>query len=401
VGGRKFKMGAKNSKSKKGVPTSADESLDGGCKTATLPASFRQKQESAVVTQSETLPRNLNRSTSFTNSCRNWAKKKGLLKDKESPSKSGGDNDDNDTTDNNEPMENGINGQHRKKDLTPLQTKIATKKARAHFFEEMYNSSGLSVTSSVTPEKPKRLCDMNLPSPRIGNLSPGEQRSEGRVETLSKLIEEKERLNKSIDSDVISMNKHIAEEQAVEAANISPVCENNDKLDNDVIHEEIEKKSDIYENEIIKETTVEEIKMNDQTEEEETLDETLPSNSRLLDASPVTESKQFDTEEEIVKEVIEEAAEERAEAVVEPSSLESVASDDDTKVDDDDFEPVENVIIKEDEEEEGASTDEGIAASDDEEKVGAAGLRNVLKSDEVTEVNSAVEVSDSEVAGLG
>ena len=70
--------------------------------------------------------------------------------------------------------ENGANGtkSETKETITPVVAKLAAKKARAQFFEEMYNSSGISVSSSLTPEKPKRLCDMNLPSPRIGPGSP-------------------------------------------------------------------------------------------------------------------------------------------------------------------------------------------------------------------------------------
>ena len=72
-----------------------------------------------------------------------------------------------------EVKENGTRGKSETKEtITPVVAKLAQKKARAQFFEEMYNSSGISVSSSLTPEKPKRLCDMNLPSPRIGPGSP-------------------------------------------------------------------------------------------------------------------------------------------------------------------------------------------------------------------------------------
>merc|ERR1712080_84641 len=98
-------------------------------------------------------------------------------------------------------------------------TKLAQKKARAQFFEDMYNSSGLSVTSSLTPEKPKKLCDMNLPSPRVGPGSPQAEKVEGKVELLAKQIEEKEKLNRSIDSEVISLNKSIGDEMVKETVN--------------------------------------------------------------------------------------------------------------------------------------------------------------------------------------
>ena len=68
--------------------------------------------------------------------------------------------------------ENGTRKSETKETITPVVAKLAQKKARAQFFEDMYNSSGMSVSSSLTPEKPKRLCDMNLPSPRIGPGSP-------------------------------------------------------------------------------------------------------------------------------------------------------------------------------------------------------------------------------------
>merc|ERR1712080_429171 len=109
-------------------------------------------------------------------------------------------------------------------------TKLAQKKARAQFFEDMYNSSGLSVTSSLTPEKPKRLCDMNLPSPRVGPGSPQAEKVEGKVELLAKQIEEKEKLNKSLDSDVTSLERRIDNEVVVE-----------EKQDGDKDHAEPEK----------------------------------------------------------------------------------------------------------------------------------------------------------------
>ena len=93
-----------------------------------------------------------------------------MVKDKSPNSK-----DENETptkTREEEVKENGTRKSETKETITPVVAKLAQKKARAQFFEEMYNSSGMSVSSSLTPEKPKRLCDMNLPSPRIGPGSP-------------------------------------------------------------------------------------------------------------------------------------------------------------------------------------------------------------------------------------
>jgi len=182
-------MGAKNSKVKKGEKKGAaagDESSDQVDKTATLPASFKKK-EVETGGKTETLPRNLSRSTSFTNSCRNWAKKKGLVKDKSPNSKE--ENETPTKANDEEVKENGANGtkSETKETITPVVAKLAAKKARAQFFEEMYNSSGISVSSSLTPEKPKRLCDMNLPSPRIGPGSPSMDKP--KVEQIAESVE--------------------------------------------------------------------------------------------------------------------------------------------------------------------------------------------------------------------
>jgi len=148
------------------------------------------------------LPRNLNRSTSFTNSCRNWAKKKGLVKDK-SPSSKDENETPTKTKEDETVKENGTSRKSETKEtITPVVAKLAQKKARAQFFEDMYNSSGISVSSSLTPEKPKRLCDMNLPSPRIGPGSPTLDKP--KVEQIVEMIEEKEKLNRSIDSEANS-----------------------------------------------------------------------------------------------------------------------------------------------------------------------------------------------------
>merc|ERR1712055_426533 len=216
-------MGAKNSKVKKGEKKGAaagDESSDQVDKTATLPASFKKK-EVETGGKTETLPRNLNRSTSFTNSCRNWAKKKGLVKDKSPNSK-----DENETptkTREEEVKENGTRKSETKETITPVVAKLAQKKARAQFFEEMYNSSGMSVSSSLTPEKPKRLCDMNLPSPRIGPGSPTMDKP--KVEQIVEMIEEKEKLNRSIDSEANSSLNRSMEAEVKREAVVTPTKE--------------------------------------------------------------------------------------------------------------------------------------------------------------------------------
>jgi len=203
-------MGAKNSKARKKGVAGEDESQDAVDKTATLPASFKQKE--VEVSKTESLPRNLSRSTSFTNSCRNWAKKKGLVKDK-SPEKKA----ETDTSNDNDAKTNGT--AEPKIELTPAVAKLHQKKARAQFFEDMYNSSGISVTSSATPEKPKRqLGEINLPSPRFGPGSPVvEEVVESKVEQLVERIEEREKLNLSLDStNTASLNRSMeVEEQHV------------------------------------------------------------------------------------------------------------------------------------------------------------------------------------------
>jgi len=215
-------MGAKNSKVKKGEKKGAaagDESSDQVDKTATLPASFKKK-EVETGGKTETLPRNLSRSTSFTNSCRNWAKKKGLVKDKSPNSKE--ENETPTKANDEEVKENGANGtkSETKETITPVVAKLAAKKARAQFFEEMYNSSGISVSSSLTPEKPKRLCDMNLPSPRIGPGSPSMDKP--KVEQIVEMIEEKEKLNRSIDSEANSSLNRSMEAEVKRESVVSP-----------------------------------------------------------------------------------------------------------------------------------------------------------------------------------
>merc|ERR1712223_778595 len=202
-----------------GGAAAGDESSDQVDKTATLPASFKKK-EVETGGKTETLPRNLSRSTSFTNSCRNWAKKKGLVKDKSPNSKE--ENETPTKANDEEVKENGANGtkSETKETITAVVAKLAAKKARAQFFEEMYNSSGISVSSSLTPEKPKRLCDMNLPSPRIGPGSPSMDKP--KVEQIVEMIEEKEKLNRSIDSEANSSLNRSMEAEVKREAVVSP-----------------------------------------------------------------------------------------------------------------------------------------------------------------------------------
>jgi len=204
------------------LAAAGDESSDQVDKTATLPASFKKK-EVETGGKTETLPRNLSRSTSFTNSCRNWAKKKGLVKDKSPNSKE--ENETPTKTNDEEVKENGANGtkSETKETITPVVAKLAAKKARAQFFEEMYNSSGISVSSSLTPEKPKRLCDMNLPSPRIGPGSPSMDKP--KVEQIVEMIEEKEKLNRSNDSEANSSLNRSMEAEVKREAVVSPAKE--------------------------------------------------------------------------------------------------------------------------------------------------------------------------------
>merc|ERR1719208_351409 len=124
-----------------------------------------------------------------------------------------------------EVKENGANGtkSETKETITPVVAKLAAKKARAQFFEEMYNSSGISVSSSLTPEKPKRLCDMNLPSPRIGPGSPSMDKP--KVEQIVEMIEEKEKLNRSIDSEANSSLNRSMEAEVKREAVVSPAKE--------------------------------------------------------------------------------------------------------------------------------------------------------------------------------
>merc|ERR1712110_1015670 len=114
---------------------------------------------------------------------------------------------------------------------------------------DMYNSSGMSVSSSLTPEKPKRLCDMNLPSPRIGPGSPAMDKP--KVEQIVEMIEEKEKLNRSIDSEAnSSLNRSMEAEPKKEAVVVpvkEVVMETTKETDNDAVSpkEEISEEANI------------------------------------------------------------------------------------------------------------------------------------------------------------
>jgi len=450
-------MGAKNSKAevggKEGV-AGGGESSDCVDRTATLPASFKQK-EVEVGGKTETLPRNLNRSTSFTNSCRNWAKKKGLVKDKEKDSSKT-------ETENDTIKENGTGVETKKENGTsnetkppPVVGKIAQKKARAQFFEDMYNSSGISVSSSMTPEKPKRLGDMNLPSPRFGPGSPQlEGKVEGQVETVVKKIEEKEKLNKSMDSEVISLNRSFeeasmskeveVEESAVKELLVEtpPALQDSDKPEKlaefipeniqetvkeveevkedrnilEEVKENLEEaaKSEISEVPAEQRHVEEEVKQDlveaaqsgeeevkgllkvqeilERSSEQDPLDETLPSNARLVQDPVAAETVTEESDEEDTKDEVEEIGgvnevSDIEAAAAEPSSLESVGSneEEETKaVENGENGGGENVINTggESSEEGEASTDEGY--DDEKNGGGAEGLMKALKKEDNT-----------------
>jgi len=417
-------MGAKNSKVKKkgAAAEEADESPDQVDKTATLPASFKKK-EVETGGKTETLPRNLNRSTSFTNSCRNWAKKKGLVKDKspkdETPTKTNED----------DVKENGTRKSETKETITPVVAKLAQKKARAQFFEDMYNSSGMSVSSSLTPEKPKRLCDMNLPSPRIGPGSPAMDKP--KVEQIVEMIEEKEKLNRSIDSEAnSSLNRSMEAEPKKEAVVVpvkEVVMETTKETDNDAVspkeeiseeanievkedlieaakeetddvietieelQEVLEEKKNVEElQEILEDNDIGDIASNDaskaweeakeemleKVEEIGTMDETLPSTAPL---QPLEPSMQTLEEEREAKEEVEEVGEVKEDVDDKECSLEEEKEEETQAMDNGEL--GENVI-----------TDSGAGQSSGEEDMvkeescteekqgGALGLRRELES---------------------
>jgi len=439
-------MGAKNSKVKKGEKKGAaagDESSDQVDKTATLPASFKKK-EVETGGKTETLPRNLNRSTSFTNSCRNWAKKKGLVKDKspkdETPTKTNED----------DVKENGTRKSETKETITPVVAKLAQKKARAQFFEDMYNSSGMSVSSSLTPEKPKRLCDMNLPSPRIGPGSPAMDKP--KVEQIVEMIEEKEKLNRSIDSEANSSLNRSMEAPAKEVVAVPAEEANDDNGSNMVadavipkeeISEEanIEVKEDLIqaakeETEDVIETieelqeVLEEKKNIDELQEiledndigggeedesnvsndkaweeakeemlenvEATMDETLPSTARLQPEEPSMQTL------EEAKEEVEEVGEVKEDVDDKQCSLEKEEEEEETKATDN-GELGENVITGSGEEAGGQSSGEEDLVKEEEEEscreekqAGALGLRRELESGDEKEEEEEEVKGESE-----
>merc|ERR1712233_91945 len=113
------KMGAKHSKGRKGDGVTGvedDSQIDCVDKNSTLPASakvggFHKEEEvaSPEFNKSGTLPPNLDRSTSFSkrfrNSCKSWAKEKGLMKEKKGGVNSSADISKEEKFD--EPKENG------------------------------------------------------------------------------------------------------------------------------------------------------------------------------------------------------------------------------------------------------------------------------------------------------
>jgi len=440
-------MGAKNSKVKKGEKKGAagDESSDQVDKTATLPASFKKK-EVETGGKTETLPRNLNRSTSFTNSCRNWAKKKGLVKDKSPNSK-----DENETptkTSQEEVKENGTRKSETKETITPVVAKLAQKKARAQFFEDMYNSSGMSVSSSLTPEKPKRLCDMNLPSPRIGPGSPTMDKP--KVEQIVEMIEEKEKLNRSIDSEAnSSLNRSMETEpkrevkEVVMEATKEVVTEATKETNNDAVtpkdeiskeanievkedliqaakeetedvietieelQEVLEEKKDIEElQEILEDNDIGDIaasgeaskaweeakeEMLENVEESSTMDETLPSTARLEPVEPAMQ-----TQEE-AKEEVEEVGEVKDDVDDKQCSLEKEEEEEKPKAMDN-GELAENVIAGgQSSEEEEDDLVKGESCSE-EKQAGALGLRRELEKESGDEDEK--EKGESESTGV-
>jgi len=445
-------MGAKNSKVKKGEKKGAaagDESSDQVDKTATLPASFKKK-EVETGGKTETLPRNLNRSTSFTNSCRNWAKKKGLVKDKSPNSK-----DENETptkTSQEEVKENGTRKSETKEVITPVVAKLAQKKARAQFFEDMYNSSGISVSSSLTPEKPKRLCDMNLPSPRIGPGSPTMDKP--KVEQIVEMIEEKEKLNRSIDSEANSSLNRSMEAPAKEVVVVPAEEANNDNGSNMIadavipkeeISEEanIEVKEDLIqaakeETEDVIETieelqeVLEEKKNIDELQEiledndiaggeedekdvandkaweeakeemlenvEATMDETLPSTARLQPEEPSMQTL------EEAKEEVEEVGEVKEDVDDKQCSLEKEEEEETKVMDNGDL--GENVITGSGEAGEQSSEEEDLVKEEEEscreeKQAGALGLRRELESGEEKENEEEEEKEEEKGESTG
>jgi len=251
------------------------------------------------------------------------------------------------------------------------------------------------------------------------------------VELLAKQIEEKEKLNRSIDSEVISLNKSIGDEMVKETVNekatttvnhvvdtqVDDIAENNQEILGEIsehksLLDEVKEdliqstKEDSFEVEnVIKDQEVKgllEVKdILEASNDQDALDETLPSSARLETIAVNQFAEDNNTEEEVkeTKDQIEEVGmvkvvNEIEAAIMEPSSLESVDTDEDdddnTKIVENGNEVVENsagnVIdtIVDSSEEGGASTDEGY---DDEKSGGAKGLRKALKNADNAEVD--------------
>jgi len=215
-------MGARNSKVKKGDKEGeigdTESAEDTTRQYGTLPASAKvggnQTDEEVLtpegggISKSGTLPANLNRSTSFTHKFRSsakaWAKDKGILKEKPEPTDDVTETDTGVTSHESSPVketkQNGIenqNGNEEKKEAKAPEdpsrsTKLSAKKARARFFEDMYN----------TPEKPKRLDLNSLGNNSIVTSTPITDNPANKVQALIKQVEENESRHSSLSYDV-------------------------------------------------------------------------------------------------------------------------------------------------------------------------------------------------------
>merc|ERR1712032_577379 len=318
--------------------------------------------------------------------------------------------------------------------ITPVVAKLAQKKARAQFFEEMYNSSGMPVSSSLTPEKPKRLCDMNLPSPRIGPGSPTMDKP--KVEQIVEMIEEKEKLNRSIDSEAnSSLNRSMEVESKREVAAMEVVAMPAKEADNDngsnmvadaaspkeeiseeanievkedliqaakeetedvietieELQEVLEEKKDIEElQEILEDNDIGDIAASGETskaweeakeemlenvEESSTMDETLPSSARLEPVEPAMQ-----TQEE-AKEEVEEVGEVKEDVDDKQCALEKEEEEEEEEPKAmDNGELAENVIAGQSSEEEQDDLVKEESCNE-EKQAGALGLRRELEKE--------------------
>lgn len=244
-------MGAKHSKGKKDN-LGNESQIDCVDKNSTLPASAKvgglHKEEEVAspgLSKSGTLPANLSHSTSFSkrfrNSCRSWAKENGLVKEKKGAENGSIENSKEEVKENGvvNVKENGNNVESlpdeiseikeetkevevEEKEMKKANTKVVQMRARAKFFEEMYN----------TPEKPKR-ADINSDS---GMVTSTPIQPLGKVEALVKQVEEIESRNNSLDYEV-NINDSIEQE----SDKISDLIEPNNEQKQDV---EISKEED-------------------------------------------------------------------------------------------------------------------------------------------------------------